>query len=51
LIEWKQPPTVGESCPHLYHTGFGRIALFTKNLDEEYQRLRAARVELFQRRS
>ena len=30
LIEWKQPPTVGESCPELYHTGFGRIALFTK---------------------
>jgi hypothetical protein len=46
LIEWKQPPPVGESCPELCHTGFGSIALFTKNLDEEYQRLRAARVEL-----
>jgi catechol 2,3-dioxygenase-like lactoylglutathione lyase family enzyme len=26
--------------------GIGRIALFTKNLDEEYQRLKAAGVDL-----
>jgi catechol 2,3-dioxygenase-like lactoylglutathione lyase family enzyme len=46
LIEWKHPRTAGESYPHLYHTGIGRIALFTKNLDEEYQRLKAAGVDL-----
>jgi catechol 2,3-dioxygenase-like lactoylglutathione lyase family enzyme len=46
LIEWKQPRTAGESYPHLYHTGIGRIALFAKNLDEEYQRLKAAGVDL-----
>ena len=46
LIEWKQPRTAGEPYPHLYHTGIGRIALFTKNLDEEYQRLKAAGVDL-----
>jgi glyoxylase I family protein len=46
LIEWKQPRTAGESYLHLYPTGIGRIALFTKNLDEEYQRLKAAGVDL-----
>jgi catechol 2,3-dioxygenase-like lactoylglutathione lyase family enzyme len=46
LIEWKQPRTAGESYSHPYHTGIGRIALFAKNLDEEYQRLRAAGVDL-----
>jgi catechol 2,3-dioxygenase-like lactoylglutathione lyase family enzyme len=46
LIEWKQPRTTGEAYSHLYHTGIGRIALFTKNLDEEYQRLKAAGVDL-----
>ena len=40
LIEWKQPQTEGEPYPHLYHTGAARIALFTKNLDEEYARLK-----------
>ncbi len=46
LIEWKQPRTEGKSYPHLYHTGIARIALFTKNVDEEYQRLKAAGVDL-----
>lgn len=46
LIEWKQPRTAGEPYPHLYHTGIARIALFTKNLDEEYLRLKAAGVAL-----
>ena len=45
LIEWKQPKTEGEPYPHLYHTGAARIALFTKNLDEEYARLKAEGVE------
>jgi glyoxylase I family protein len=41
LIEWKQPRTEGAPYPHLYHAGAARIALFTKNLDEEYARLKA----------
>ena len=46
LIEWKQPKTDGAPYPHLYHTGINRIALFTKNLDQEYARLMAAGVEM-----
>ncbi|MGA7760645.1 MAG: hypothetical protein WCA59_02785 [Candidatus Binataceae bacterium] len=46
LIEWKQPRAEGKPYPHLYHTGIARVALFTKNLDEEYQRLKAAGVDL-----
>ncbi len=45
LIEWKQPQTEGEPYPHLYHTGAARIALFTKGLDEEYERLKGEGVE------
>lgn len=45
LIEWKQPKTEGAAYPHLYHAGAARIALFTKDLDEEYQRLKALGVE------
>ncbi|MBI3246063.1 MAG: VOC family protein [Deltaproteobacteria bacterium] len=45
LIEWKQPKTEGTGYPHLYHAGAARIALFTKDLDEEYQRLKALGVE------
>jgi catechol 2,3-dioxygenase-like lactoylglutathione lyase family enzyme len=46
LIEWKKPATAGAPYPHLYHAGIARIALFTKNLDEEYQRLKAAGVAM-----
>jgi catechol 2,3-dioxygenase-like lactoylglutathione lyase family enzyme len=46
LIEWKQPQTEGSPYPHLYHTGVARIAFFTKNIDEEYSRLRANGVEM-----
>ena len=46
LIEWKQPQIDGASYPHLYHAGAARVALFTKNLDEEYARLKANRVEM-----
>lgn len=45
LIEWKQPKTEGEPYPHLYHTGAARIALFTKGIDEEYERLKGEGVE------
>ncbi|MBM4259418.1 MAG: VOC family protein [Deltaproteobacteria bacterium] len=45
LIEWKKPPTDGTPYAHLYHTGIARIALFTKNLDDEYTRLKADGVE------
>jgi glyoxylase I family protein len=46
LIEWKQPRTEGAPYPHLYHAGAARIALFTKNLDEEYARLKAKGVAM-----
>lgn len=46
LIEWKKPRTEGTAPAHLYHTGIARIALFTRNLDEEYQRLKAAGVAM-----
>jgi catechol 2,3-dioxygenase-like lactoylglutathione lyase family enzyme len=46
LIEWKQPPTEGRSYPHLCHTGIARIALFTKDIDEEFDRLKAEGVEV-----
>jgi catechol 2,3-dioxygenase-like lactoylglutathione lyase family enzyme len=46
LIEWKQPQTEGTPYPHLYHVGVARIALFTKNLDEEYARLKANGVDM-----
>ena len=45
LIEWKQPKTEGTPYPHLYHAGAARIALFTKNIDEEYARLKGLGVE------
>jgi catechol 2,3-dioxygenase-like lactoylglutathione lyase family enzyme len=45
LIEWKQPATAGQPYPHLYHAGAARIALFTKNIDDEYARLKANGVE------
>ncbi len=46
LIEWKQPATEGRPYPHLYHTGAARIAMFAKNIDEEYQRLKAQGVDM-----
>ncbi|HEX4210572.1 MAG TPA: VOC family protein [Candidatus Binataceae bacterium] len=46
LIEWKKPHTEGVPYPHLYHAGAARIALFTKNIDEEYARLKANAVEM-----
>jgi glyoxylase I family protein len=46
LIEWKNPRTEGDAYSHLYHTGINRLALFTKNLEEEYERLKAAGVAM-----
>jgi glyoxylase I family protein len=46
LIEWQQPLTEGVPYPHLYHAGAARIALFAKNIEEEYQRLKANGVEM-----
>jgi glyoxylase I family protein len=46
LIEWKKPHTEGVPYPHLYHAGAARIALFTKNIDEEYSRLKENGVEM-----
>lgn len=46
LIEWEKPQTDGKPYPHLYHAGVARIALFTKNVEEEYTRLKANGVEM-----
>lgn len=45
LIEWKSPKTEGKPYPHLYHTGICRVALWTDNLQEMYEQLKAAGVE------
>ncbi len=45
LIEWKNPPTEGKPYPHLYHTGINRIALWTDDLQEIYDKLKATGVE------
>ena len=45
LIEWKEPKTAGQAPPDLYHTGIARVALFTKDIDQEYKRLKTAGVE------
>ena len=45
LIEWTEPPTGGEALPDLTHVGAARIALWTKGIEAEYQRLRAEGVE------
>ena len=45
LIEWKNPPTEGQPYPHLYHAGISRIALWTDDLQEIYEKLKAANTE------
>ena len=45
LIEWKSPKTEGTPYPHLYHAGICRVALWTDNLQEIYEKLQAAGVE------
>ncbi len=45
LIEWKSPKTEGQPYPHLYHTGICRVALWTDNLQEICEKLKAAGVE------
>lgn len=41
LIEWIDPPTTGSPPADLTHVGAARIALWTKEIDAEYERLRA----------
>jgi glyoxylase I family protein len=45
LIEWKVPKTEGEPYPHLWHTGVARIAFHTKDIDQEYERLKTKGIE------
>lgn len=45
LIEWKQPATEGKPYPHLAHAGIARIALRTRDLRADYDRLKAEGVE------
>jgi catechol 2,3-dioxygenase-like lactoylglutathione lyase family enzyme len=40
LIEWKKPRDETKPYAQLNHLGIARIALFTKGLREEYQRLK-----------
>lgn len=47
LIEWKNPKTEGRAYPHLYHAGICRIALRTRTLREDHQRLKAQGVEFW----
>ena len=45
LIEWSQPRDDAKPYPRLNHLGIARIALFTKGLRDEYQRLKGEGVE------
>ncbi len=45
LIEWLDPPTGGEALADLTQVGAARIALWTKGIDAEYERLRGVGVE------
>ena len=44
LIEWKSPPTEGKPYPHLYHAGICRVALWTDNLQEVCDQVKAAKM-------
>jgi glyoxylase I family protein len=45
LIQWKSPPTEGKPYPHLYHAGVCRVALWTDNLQEVCDQVKAANME------
>jgi glyoxylase I family protein len=45
LIEWKKPRDDEKPYARLNHLGIARIALFTKGLRDEYQRLKREGVE------
>jgi glyoxylase I family protein len=45
LIEWKQPATEGAPYPRLNHAGIARVALRTRDLVAEYERLAGEGVE------
>jgi catechol 2,3-dioxygenase-like lactoylglutathione lyase family enzyme len=46
LIEWKTPREETKPYAHLNHLGIARIALYTKGLREEYQRLKNEGINL-----
>jgi glyoxylase I family protein len=45
LIEWKTPKVEGKPYPHLWHTGMCRLALWTDNLQEMCDKLKAVGAE------
>jgi len=45
LIEWTNPDDNDPPYPHLAHLGINRIAIWTVDLEGEYERLRADGVE------
>ena len=45
LIEWKSPKSEGKPYAKLNHLGIARVALFTKNLRETYEELKAKGVK------
>src|SRR5215510_10395698 len=47
LIEWKSPKAEGKPYPHLWHVGMARLALWTDNLQEMYEQLKAEGTEFF----
>jgi len=47
LIEWKSPKAEGKPYPHLHHLGMARLALWTDNLQEMYEQLKAEGTEFF----
>lgn len=47
LVEFQSPKTEGKPYPHLYHVGIPRIGLYTKNLQQVYEELKAKNVDFF----
>jgi glyoxylase I family protein len=47
LIEWKNPATQGSAYPQLHHAGMCRIALRTRTLQQDYERLKAEGIEFW----
>ncbi len=47
LIEWLNPKTAGTSYPNLWNAGICRIALRTRNLREDYEKLKTQGIEFW----
>ncbi len=45
VIEWTTPKTAGKPLPTLYNTGIARICMKTKNLQKDYEDLKAKGVK------